>query len=589
MSGSIRLSGVNGLPLSGSGLRYPGVYAALDFANNVYEVGGVSRRALTALSGFTFTRASLAMGYDATGKLTYGPNNLCLHSQALGTSPWGSQSAGAGSAPIVTNNYAVAPDGTMTATRVQVSLGGGTATGDQSYPVQGCTCPTARGSFYVKTNDGSTKTIYVRGQNAATKVVTGTWTRIDFDAGTLSATQFGIGLRGGQSPACSDSVDLLVWGAQLEAVTYQTTPSTYYPTTTAAYYGPRLVYDPVTLASQGILVEEARTNLLLQSQTLDNASWTKVSSTVTANAVTSPDGTTNADKIVSGAGVASCRVQQTVTVAGATVYTFSAFAKAAEWGWVAIRVAEDAAASVWFDIATGTLGTAETGWSGATITSVGNGWYRVEARYTTVGTSYTWRVIATNSNGNATTGDGTSGIYVWQAQLEAGTGASSPIPTTTAAVTRAADVAAVTGLAMSYPLSIVAEAYRGLDKATDEFWVQVDAGASTDRVVLQINSVDRIEVSMSSGGVGQGSSSVTTTVGVGANAKAAGRYGSNSILAAFNGALGTEDTTATAPATPSNLRIGSNQSGQGQPMYPISRIRIYNRALTAAQLQSLTS
>jgi len=150
--------------------------------------------------------------------------NLCLYSSAVGGTGWTIISAGTGVSPTVTTNYAVSPDGTMSASRLQLSLNGGTTTLDQSLVTQTLTGTSCRGSFYIKTNDGSTKTIYVRGSSAYSIVIDGTWKRYDFDAATLSTTQFGIGLRGGQTPTNSNTADILVWGAQLEAGAY---PSSY--------------------------------------------------------------------------------------------------------------------------------------------------------------------------------------------------------------------------------------------------------------------------------------------------------------------------------------------------------------------------
>ena len=55
--------------------------------------------------------------------------------------------------------------------------------------------------------------------------------------------------------------------------------------------------DATRVASNG-LIEKVRTNLVLQSQTFDNASWTKTTDgqvTITANAAVAPDGTTTAE------------------------------------------------------------------------------------------------------------------------------------------------------------------------------------------------------------------------------------------------------------------------------------------------------
>lgn len=157
--------------------------------------------------------------------------NLCLSSNSIGGTSWGAAYGGVGLVPTITLNYATAPDGTTSASRLQLSLGGGTTTTDQSLITQTLTATSTRGSFYIKTTDGSTQTIYMRGAFATNIVVTGTWTRYDFDAGTLTGTQFGLGLRGGQTPANSNTVDILVWGAQLEVGSYATT---YIPTTTTS-------------------------------------------------------------------------------------------------------------------------------------------------------------------------------------------------------------------------------------------------------------------------------------------------------------------------------------------------------------------
>jgi len=401
------------------------------------------------------------------------------------------------------------------------------------------------------------------------------------------------------------SAGIYLWGAQLEAVTYQTTPSTYYPTTTAAYYGPRLVYDPVTLASQGILVEEARTNLLTQSQNLATA-LTVSNSVLTAAAATSPDGTVNATSLMENAANASHWAYHTsVNGVSATTYTYSLFIKdnGRSAVWLNVQASPNNYFTAVFDLSGVSVSQTSVGSTSGTISassiqSVGNGWYRCVVTGVVTGTSSFCVGLATAPTGNTFTtvgvvsayvGDITKGAYIWQIQVEAAVGASSPIPTTTAAVTRAADVAAVTGLSLAYPLSITVDAYRALDKGADEFWAQVDDGAATNRTVVQVNPSDKLEVGVATGGAGQGSSTSAASVPVGATSKAAARLATNSIAGALNGVLSPEDTAATMPSGPANLRIGSNQSGQAQPNYTISRIRIYNRALPDAQLQSLTT
>ena len=584
-------------------------YADLNFAGGSFGLDGRSVRDLTALPGFTFTRASLAMGYDATGKLVYGPNNLCLQSQTFDNAAWVKAQSGAASVPVVTANTEAAPDGTLTADTVAFTLNGGTADGDISQLQQAITSPgPSLFSFWAKTTDGLSKvfTVVGNGGTIVTITITGVWQRFTAPEPLVGSATARLRLRGsasGEGTAASASICL--WGAQLEAVTYQTTPSTYYPTTTAAYYGPRLVYDPVTLASQGILVEEARTNLLTQSQNLATA-LTVSNSVLTAAAATSPDGTVNATSLMENAANASHWAYHTsVNGVSATTYTYSLFIKdnGRSAVWLNVQASPNNYFTAVFDLSGVSVSQTSVGSTSGTISassiqSVGNGWYRCVVTGVVTGTSSFCVGLATAPTGNTFTtvgvvsayvGDITKGAYIWQIQVEAAVGASSPIPTTTAAVTRAADVAAVTGLSLAYPLSITVDAYRALDKGADEFWAQVDDGAATNRTVVQVNPSDKLEVGVATGGAGQGSSTSAASVPVGATSKAAARLATNSIAGALNGVLSPEDTAATMPSGPANLRIGSNQSGQAQPNYTISRIRIYNRALPDAQLQSLTT
>lgn len=586
-------------------------YVDLNFAAGMFKVGASSAGDLTALSGWSFTRASLAMGYDSTGKLVYGPNNLALQSQTLDNASWAKISA------VVTADAGTAPDGTTTADKIVVNNGvvAGrvqqvlSAMAGTRYLVSAYVKPSGWNWFALRVAEDAAPAVYFDVGTGALGAVESGWSSASItSAGNgwyrIAAVYTAVGAsytwrflptNANSAFTTGDGVNgSLAWGIQVEAVTYQTTPGTYNATTSAAYYGPRLVYDPVTLASLGILVEEARTNLCLQSQTFDNASWAKTNATVSVNVLVSPDGTANADKLVESVGTGQHRVDQAITVSNATAYTFSVFAKADTRLAIALRIiAGTTNASAIFNLQAGTINITSAGTS--SITAVGGGWYLCQVTGTTTSTSATAYINLQDTAGGTSlgsyTGDGTSGLYLWQAQLEAGTGASSPIPTTTAAVTRAADDATLTVSIASG--AMVSEAYGSPKAGQTQVASHVslsNADDSTAWVIFgQTNMSGQMTAFRRAAGV-----SVNTTTGsafaAGARTKMAMRFGSPSGDAvSVNGATPIAIAAAAAPLVVTQLRIGRWASDPGYLNNTVARVRLYLPLLTDAQLQSLTS
>jgi Leucine-rich repeat (LRR) protein len=218
---------------------------------------------------------------------------------------------------------------------------------------------------------------------------------------------------------------------------------------TAGVNEPRINYDPVTGECLGLLIEEARTNLLTYSEQFDNAAWDTQLAVVSVNQVIAPDSELSADKLVTDAGVAG-RVCCAVGVASSSSgHTLSVYAKAGELSnlFIFFEINSNFVPGVSFNLSSGTVGTvlASGGFNVVTpkIESVGNGWYRCSAVFNTAGGTIT-RVGLVQGSSYSGAGDGTSGIYIWGAQIEAGSFPTSYIPTEASAVTRAADVIEIT-------------------------------------------------------------------------------------------------------------------------------------------------
>jgi hypothetical protein len=291
------------------------------------------------------------------------------------------------------------------------------------------------------TNEGTTAS----GQAGTITNVGGGWYRVtascSFSSLPFSVIQPQIWLN--TFGSVSLTTDFFLWGAQLEQ---SSTVGEYIPTTSTINSAPRFDHNPTTGESLGLLVEEQRTNLVLQSEDF-STTWAVTRSTITTNTTTAPNGTATADKLVEDSTASSTHfVQQAPTFVSGTTYTYSVYAKAAERTQLRIQGANQATwpGDVRFDLSNGTIASTTAGT--AAIQAAGNGWYRCSITATS-GQSFATNIVHYLVSGTAIsyTGDGTSGIFLWGAQLETGAFPTSYIPTTTAAVTRSADVASISG------------------------------------------------------------------------------------------------------------------------------------------------
>ena len=214
------------------------------------------------------------------------------------------------------------------------------------------------------------------------------------------------------------------WGAQLEAGSVATN---YIRTTTVASAAPRFDYNPATLVNKGLLLEESRTNLMTYSEQLESSAWTRWETTVTSNstATLAPDGSYSSDLVIPTTNNAGHAIYRLAAIGGAGTYTDSVYVKAA--GYTFFFSNADTGGYVAYNLASGTIGTSGGGATG-TITAMGNGWYRCSTTRTTAGAASIYWQIRPAQGTNTYTGDGTSGIYFWGAQLEAGAFATSYIP-----------------------------------------------------------------------------------------------------------------------------------------------------------------
>ena len=363
--------------------------------------------------------------------------------------------------------------------------------------------------------------------------------------------------------------------------------------TSAAINGPRFdhVYNGSSWVSKGLLVEEQRTNVALQSNNLNTSPWTQSNNTATEAAATSPDGTSNASGVVPNTTNAAHYTYQLVTTS-AISYAISFYAKKNGYNFVQLSTGTTTD-YVNFNLNTGSVGNVSGGiYSSAKIESVGNSWYRCSVNMAASAGSYDHGITVINadtaSRRPAFAGDGASGILLYGFQMEAGSFSTSHIPTTTAAVTRSADVCQITGGDFSgfwnEPAgALVAEG--DTPASGTKSLVSADNATANESTILRTLATDPLFI-VTDGGVAQASIDAGT-VASGTAFKLAAAYTVNDFAISKDGAAVVTDSSGTIP-TPTQLNIGADVAGNYVCGH-ISRLRYYPTRLTNAKLQELST
>jgi hypothetical protein len=336
--------------------------------------------------------------------------------------------------------------------------------------------------------------------------------------------------------------------------------------TSAAVDAPRFDYDPSTLAAQGLLIEESRTNSLWYSEEFGNiAGWGTAGTapTITTNSTTSPSGTLTADTITFAAADSRIQNEALLSFTAGLSYTITLYAKSVGTSLNKIRLAL-------FD------GTQQ---NTSDFTVSNTAWTRLTVTFVAANTTAVGRMQIRNATDNLA-----NSLYIWGAQLEAGAFPTSYIPTTTTALTRAADVASVNTLSPWY------NATEGTVSAEGLF---IDVGAGTAGVVSS-GAAARYAYRSSSGVLRafDGTTITTTANSTSVNSvfKVATGYTQNTSLSiCLNaGTVATAGTLAAAFTSGTSLVLGNVAASNPMNGY-LRRVVFYPRRLSNAELQAITT
>ena len=361
----------------------------------------------------------------------------------------------------------------------------------------------------------------------------------------------------------------------------------------AAINAARFDHNPITLACKGLLVEESRTNLVLQSENHPSATWNKTGLTVASASNTDPAGAATSNLVTEDVSVGLHRIFQSTAYVSGTSYSISVFLKYAGRQFVAIThpaVAGNGAAI--FDIQNGTITLSQANIT-SSITSYPNGWYRCVVNGVSSTTASSSHVIQGSTTGGILTGSylGLNGpaFYIYGSQVEAGAFPTSYIPTTTASVVRSADVCSITGSDFNTvynqsEVSIFSEFEFQSSNASAVVHCN-NATAGEVMALSQFTSPSRLAIFVVDGGVTQASTNANANINQVYKSAISAKLDSFQFV--LNGVLGTKDTSGTMP-TPTQINIGKTQSAvhlNGN----IKQIKIFRKQLSDAKLQTLTT
>jgi hypothetical protein len=575
----------------------------------------------------SFTRASTATYIDSAGTLQTAVTNLVLQSEDFATT-WFLTSA------TLSSNAIAAPNGSLTAeqlieaaTTANHEVGQtfaspvANATYTLSCYLKAATSATAGIRFSNGLNGtGIICSVDLTAQTATVTAGTGTatianvgsgWFRVSLTAtasGAPSSTTVNIFRSIGTAGSIANSI--YIWGAQLEQ---SSTVGEYIPTTSSINSAPRFDHNPTTGASLGLLVEEQRTNSIRNNTMVGAVAGTPGTSPTNWSLI----GLSGLTQTIVGTGTESGIAYIDIRLFGTTSSPLFFGIRAESTTVVAATPNSIWTSAFYVRLVGGSLtnvtavklvltnfnssGVALNQFAVASLTPTSAA--LATQRYSLSTTSATFADATTAFVGNALQVEANSGaaidftLRIGLPQLELGAFATSVIPTSTAAATRNADVASITGANFS-------SWYR-----QDEGTVFASAGVQdfTQTNFPRLFSLDRADVSTNFIAAVRGSSTRRLDYSVFADAtgqavglnngiapaanttvNGAWVYKANDFIGAVNGVLTNSDTSGSVPTLLTTFGIGM----QGNATLPyngtIKRLTYWPQRLPNSTLQAIT-
>jgi hypothetical protein len=357
---------------------------------------------------------------------------------------------------------------------------------------------------------------------------------------------------------------------------------------------PRIDY---TDANGALKLEPQRTNLITQSEALDNAYWTKTGSSVVSG-FASPDGTLNSYTLTEDTSNGQHKIDpQNISVTNGSDYTCSIFAK---------KGLRDVLQMVWsgafgssyvnFDLTNATF--QASGSVTGKIETFANGWYKCTITQAAAATGLGRCQILLQDNISATRfgsyqGNGSGNIFIAFAQSELGSYATSYIPTQGATATRVAEIC--NGAGNNQVFNDIEGTlflhFKAFENDLSNRRISLSDGTANNSIrILYYNDGGTVFFRKYVGGV-QTSIVTINSINQHEMTKIAIKYNSTNFDIFANGVKISTNLDSNSFPTNTLNRFGfADGSGSGTPFYGNTKqIQYFNTALSDAELQALTT
>jgi hypothetical protein len=368
----------------------------------------------------------------------------------------------------------------------------------------------------------------------------------------------------------------------------------------------RFDHDPVTLQPRGLLIEEGRQNLA-PGNMASGGFWAQVGAGVSfVSGAAAPDGTNNATTVTEGGTTSAYGLNLAAppTITASSPITASLFVKAGTGTWLRLLLVDALTPTIsvqaWFNLGTGAVGTVgiftqsggtPTAFS-ASIQPAPGGYWRCTLTATLAAATTAAIMLRMVSGDNVTSDTGGKTMVFFGPQLEAGAFATSWIPTTTAAASRANETATMTSIAGWYAadqgtaLVEFDAPNQTRNPNTGVSFGFSDGTFNNSKYLSNGNATDTFIVV--NGNVQQ--AAVSAGAAINGARKLAFAYRVNDFAACRSGGTVGTDTAGTLP-TATQARIGCASWGAGgnQINGYVRKIQYWRTRRPNSELQSLTA